>query len=135
LSLKDFRCYRCPIVSDNFILGFSTVKKRVTEKESRITHWEMTGLGQGTEREVEYYDLIKQYPVEEGYRFYAISFDWPSKLFFLLLTPSKEYLILPASKTSINFLITFTGRHPEDDFVPLDQVLPVINECYENRLN
>jgi len=132
LSLKEFLCYRCPIIANNSIVGFSTVK-RVLDKESNNEIWKMTGQGPGAEREAEYYTILKQYPAEEGYSLQAISFDWKSKRFYILVTPEKEYMILPASKTSINFLILLTGERPEDDFVPLDQVLSVFHRYFKTK--
>lgn len=131
LSMKEFLCYRCPIIVKDSIVGFSTVKRKLN-KETGIENWEMTGLGPGSEREAEYYDLLKQYPLEEGYRLHAVSFEVKSMLFLLLVTPEREYMILPASKRSTNFLIMHTGKRPEDDFVPLDQVLSVFKRAYEN---
>ena len=132
LSLKEFLCYRCPIIANNSIVGFSSVEKRI-DKESNNEIWKMTGQGPGGEKEAEYYDLLKQYPAEEGYSLHAVSFEWESKLFFILVTPEEEYMILPASKTSINFLITFTGERPKDDFVPLDQVLATFHRYLEKK--
>ena len=132
LSLKEFLCYRCPIISNNSIVGFSSVERRI-DKESNNEIWKMTGQGPGGEREAEYYDLLKQYPAEEGYSVHAVSLEWESKLFFIIVTPEEEYMIFPASKASIGFLTTYTGERPEGDFVPVEQVLSVFHRYLENK--
>ena len=122
LALCKFYSYRFPIIINETISGFITVRYVYYIEGQEEGCWFATGIGPGATKEHMIYKLQKEYPQSEGYNVIATSIHWPINLFFLIIKQD-SINILPASNEAARLGSFESDREGEYTLTSLETVI------------